>query len=484
MNESFNKFKKKMLLEAIIKSVATGLAVGIILFTVPYLIINIGKIELAKLNLLFLGICSISLAIIVFGILFLILYPRNLKVAKRLDKELNLKQKVQTMIEYENVDTPMTSLQREDTINTLSNISIKKFVMKFSVFFFVLVGFASLLGVTSIVMASIDDEIVDNSNDDEDKGPAYDLDNWTVRALLDLIEVVETSNINNELKTPVVNDLNSLLDSLETVEYQSEMKGLVENVINNSSIKLDLINSNNEVFTILRTSSSSVVKDFGTHINALNITNITNSIENLYVYLTGDSSTVLGALLEFDNDFRVLIKNSALDKEEALVSALYKLAEDLKKCENATDLNESIAAVINENKPLIINVVKQQAENKVIIEYVIEQLKIIFGLNESTNPDENDPNNNEQINPTEPPKISDEENGGGYGSGEVLFGSNDSMFDNEEGIVEYGKVIAKYYGDIVGKFEDGTLPEEYKEFFDKYFDILFGFIEDEESEGE
>lgn len=483
MNESFNKFKKKMLLEAIIKSVATGLAVGIILFTVPYLIINIGKIELAKINLLFLGIGSISLAIIVFGILFLILYPRNLKVAKRLDKELNLKQKVQTMIEYENVDTPMTSLQREDTINTLSNISIKKFVMKFSVFFFVLVGFASLLGVTSIVMASIDDEIVDNSNDDEDKGPAYDLDNWTVRALLDLIEVVETSNINNELKTPVVNDLNSLLDSLETVEYQSEMKGLVENVINNSSIKLDLINSNNEVFTILRTSTSDIVSGLGTHINALNVDNVNNSIENLYIYLTGDSETIIGALQEFDNDFRVLIKNSVLNKEEPLVKALYKFAEDLKQCENSANLYESIAAVIDTNKPVIIDIIRQQAENKVIIEYVIEQLEIIFGLKETENEDgTNSDTNNGQINPTEPPKISDDDNSGGYGTGEVLFGSDDVMFDIEEGVIKYGDVIAKYYGDLVGKFNDGTLPEEYKEFFDKYFNELFGFEENEETE--
>ena len=144
MNESFNKFKKKMLLEAIIKSASISLAVGIISFTVPYLIISIGKINVIKFFWLFLCLGAITLASIVFGILFLILFPRNLKVAKRLDKELDLKQKVQTMIEYENVDTPMTALQREDTINILSNISLKKFVMKFSVFFFIVFLLKSL----------------------------------------------------------------------------------------------------------------------------------------------------------------------------------------------------------------------------------------------------------------------------------------------------------------------------------------------------
>ena len=94
-----------------------------------------------------------------------------------------------------------------------------------------------------------------------------------------------------------------------------------------------------------------------------------------------------------------------------------------------------------------------------------------------------DADNNPTVNPVEPPKLNPDEVQGGYGSGEVLFGSDDNIFDIEEGIVKYGEVISKYYGDIVGKFNDGTLPEEYKEFFDKYYDLLFGF-EDETETGE
>ena len=44
MNESFNKFKKKILLEALIKSIVISLCVGIICFTVPYLIVTIKEI--------------------------------------------------------------------------------------------------------------------------------------------------------------------------------------------------------------------------------------------------------------------------------------------------------------------------------------------------------------------------------------------------------------------------------------------------------
>lgn len=480
MNESFNKFKKKILLEALIKSIVISLCVGIICFTVPYLIVTIKEITYEIKYLYYVIIGTVSLSLIIFGLLFLILYPRNLKVAKRLDKELNLKQKVQTMVEYENVDTPMTNLQREDTLNILGSISLKNFVMKFSVFFFILVGFASVLGVTSIVFAAIEDDKIEIPPVIE--VPNYDLDNWTVRMLLDLIEYVESSNIDNELKTPVVNDLNNLLDTLENVEYESDMKELVKKVIDDASLKLDLINTNNELFTVLRTSSSSVVKDLGLHINTLNVSNLTNSIENLYVYITGDSKTVLGAIQEFDNDFRVLLKNSTLNKEEKLFSALYKLGEDLKACENASNVNESVLDAINNNKTIIIDIVKKQSENKIVIEYVIKQLETIFGLNETNGPIEGDETgSNDNINNTEPPKINDDDQSGGYGSGDIDLGSDDLIFDIEEGIVKYGDVIAKYYGDIVGKFNDGTLPEEYKEFFDKYYDLLFGFEEETET---
>ena len=479
MNESFNKFKKKMLLEALIKSIAISLCVGIICLTVPYLIVTIGKITYNIYYSYYVIIGSVWLTLMTFGSLFLMLYPRKVKVAKRLDKQLDLKQKVQTMVEYENVDTPMTNLQREDTLSILSNISLKKFVMKFSVFFFVLLGFACALGVTSIVFASIDNSDIDNPPVVEE--PDYDLDNWTVRMLLDLIEYVESSNIDNELKTPVVDDLKNLLDTLETVEYESNMKEIVKKVIDDTSLRLDLINTNNELFSILRTSSSSVVKDLGTHINALNVSNLTKSIENLYVYITGDAATVLGAIQEFDNDFRVVLKNSTLNKEEALFSALYKLGEDLKACENASNVNESVLNAININKPFIIDIVKKQSENKIVIDYVIKQLETIFGLNEKEDSIDGDgTGNNDNINETEPPKINDEEHDGGYGTGDIDLGSDDLIFDFEKGIVKYGEVIAKYYGDIVGKFNDGTLPEEYKEFFDKYYDLLFGFEEETE----
>ena len=65
-------------------------------------------------------------------------------------------------------------------------------------------------------------------------------------------------------------------------------------------------------------------------------------------------------------------------------------------------------------------------------------------------------------------------NSGGLGSGDVLFGSDDAFFDPEKGIVEYGDVITIYYGEILGKLNEGTLDESLREYFEYYYDMLLG----------
>lgn len=474
--DNFNKFKNKMLIEAIIKSVVISCSIGIIGFAVPYLIFFFTKNEVTNTKLLIMLLSSITGALILCALLLLILYPTKIKVAKRLDKEFNLNQKVQTMIEFNDSDTLMSKIQREDTLNILGKTELKKLTMRFSVFFFVLIGLTIIL-TTGIVVAATYEVGDPGDGTGGYVEPPYNLDNWTTRALLDLIEVVESSNIDNELKQPVVTNLRTLLNELENVTLEIEMKALVLQVIADTTLRLDLVNSNNEVFTELKGSDAPIVRELVTQINALNVTNVNNCVENFYVYLCGDETTISQAIADLDVEFKSIINNSKLNKEEKLTKALFKFATDLSVAKTKEDVN----AAIKNNLDSIVDIVKIQTENKRIIEYTIEQLKVIFGLIEQDeNDDSIDNGNKPTINPIEPPKVNPGENQGGYGTGDVLFGSDDVIFDIEKGSVEYGEVIAKYYGQLVGMFNDGTIPEEYKELFEKYFDGLFGFYEDEE----
>jgi hypothetical protein len=470
---NFNKFKKKMLIEAIIKSVVISYSICAICFAVPYLIFYFAKIEFTKTIILLLS--CIGGATILCALCVLILYPTKIKAAKRLDKELNLNQKVQTMVEFSESDTDMAKIQREDTLNILGNTELKKFSMRFGVFFFVLLALMVVFTTSVVVTATIEEEDPSNGGGGYVE-PSYDLDDWTTRALLDLIEVVDKSSIDTELKTPVVQNLRTLLSKLEEVTLEVEMKSLVIQVIADTTLRLDLVNSNNEVFTELKGSDAPIVRELVTQINALNVTNVNNCIENFYVYLCGDEATISQAISDLDTGFKTLINGSKLNKDEKLTKALLKFANDLSKANG----KDGVRKAIDDNLDLIVDIIKVQTENNRIIDYTIEQLKIIFGLNENKD-DENSgsSDNKPTVNPVEPPKLNPGELQGGYGTGEVLFGSDDIIFDIEKGTVEYGEVIAKYYGQLVGMFNDGTIPEEYKELFDKYFDGLFGFYEEE-----
>ena len=89
MNESFNKFRKKILIESLIKSFIISISLAVITFSAPKLIVHFGKLNVGEFFVLWLILISVLVLLLSFGLSFLILFPRKLKTAKRLDKELN-----------------------------------------------------------------------------------------------------------------------------------------------------------------------------------------------------------------------------------------------------------------------------------------------------------------------------------------------------------------------------------------------------------
>lgn len=473
MSENFVKFKKKIFTEALIKSLGFSLSLGFITISLPLLYIKIKGLEFNTLYLILIGL---GVTLITFGGLFLILKPTNKKVAKRLDKELDLKQKVQTMIEFQNEDTFMAKLQRENTLDILSKFSIKSIAMKFSVFFIVLLAVSTSLCITAFAVPNVKDL---NPGPVGPVDPDYNLDSWTARAIKDLIDTVNESTIDQKLKTIYVSELENLLISLDLIDKESQMIGLVNTIISTLEFELDVVNTNNEIYNVLRTSDASTIVVLSTQIYLLNVETIETAIGSIAALINGSAD----AITELDDSFGQLLRFSNLDKNDPLYIELFELATNLNTCKDSDNIFESVRSVIETSTTEIMPIVKQQAENKEITDYVINGLKDIFGLNKKDEEGNQDSTGGDNT-PGEGEDEEDDKNqgdlGGGLGSGDILFGSDEEFFDPELGKVSYGDVITDYYGDIVGKFKDGTISEEYKEFFDKYFEMLFGTMEDKE----
>ena len=281
------------------------------------------------------------------------------------------------------------------------------------------------------------------------------------------------------LKTKYVSELENLIVSLALIDKESQMISLVNTIISTLELELDKVNTNNEIYNILKVSDASSIVVLSTQINLLNVENIETAIGSLAALINGSADVIK----ELDASFGQLLKNSNLDKNDSLYIELYELATELNACKDSNDVFYSVRTTIESSLEEIMPIIEQQAENKEITIYVINGLKDIFGLNEKDD-NNNQDGSNQDGTPGEGEDEEDDKNqgdlGGGLGTGDILFGSDEEFFDPELGKVTYGDVITEYYGEIIGKFNDGTLSEEYREFFDKYFEMLFGTMEDKE----
>lgn len=474
MKESFVKFKKKVLLEVLIKCIVSSLSLGLIAFSAPYIYIKVNKIEI---NILYLILVAVGLMLITFGIMFLILKPNDKKVAKILDKKLGLNEKVQTMIEYENQDGLIINLQRENTLSILSNTSIKKLTMKFSVFFFGLIIIAMSLCITAFALPSNNSNNIDG--DIEIIDPNYELDNWTIKALEDLIEFVDKSNINSGLKTNYIGYLKQLILELGESTKESEMKQEVLGVITLVKKDLDIVNTSNEIYTVLKEAQYSFILTIANQINKLDLEQLNHALDGFIIAINGTAT----AIPEVDDNFGQLLKKSNLDKQDEACIALMNLADSIVECISSSDVTEAVNEAVNKHKEPIISAFAKQRENSDVSYYVIDTLHEIFGIPKDTsvvNPDYNPGNGNQTNDDYGDDKLPEGDQTGGLGTGEVLFGSNDSFFDPEDGRVVYGEVLAKYQNDILGKLDEGIISEELKEYFEFYYDILIGTLDDEE----
>ncbi len=498
MQESYNKFKKRIILESLIKCIIIGFSIGLICFSASLIYIKVRGIEF---RIIYLVLASLILMLITTCLLFLILKPSEKKIAIRIDNDLNLKEKVQTMVEYKDKEGFMINIQREDTLRILSNTHISKLTLKLGVFLITLFAVSVVTCVTAIaVPANIDNTVctshVDNDNDgycdicneELNKDPDYTADNWTELMIKQLIERVKNATFNETLKSKYLILLEQLLVDIKAVDKESEMKKIVYALIAEVKLELDKVNTNNEIYSVLKESDTSIVVNIAESINYLNIENTEIYFGNFLTLISG----VGAAITELDNSFGQLLRSSKVDKEDELYIAIYNFATKLNECKElaanqdsySEEVNEAVKTVIKTYSSDIISVLNKQLQNKVVEQDIIKTLEDVFGVedldlnnNPGEDPDKDPSNPNQSGDDDKKPNTS---NQGGLGTGEVIFGSDETFFDPEKGMTEYGEVITDYYGDIFAKFNEGTLPEELKQYFEKYFDVLFGIDKEEE----
>ena len=152
MKGTFLKFKRRLNVIRISRSVLAGASVGLVLSGAWLILWKLAVIDFAPIISLYIGLGSFVLT---GGLALLLSDKSNKKLAEELDSQFGLKARAQTMIQYAGQEGDLVEMQRQDAERSLSKIPVKKYKFKgLWIYLLVLVLSAAVL-VTGFVISDV-----------------------------------------------------------------------------------------------------------------------------------------------------------------------------------------------------------------------------------------------------------------------------------------------------------------------------------------
>lgn len=466
MKNEFNRFKTKMQLEALIKTGIIGLSCSLAITSIIMLCLKLNAINL---NAGYYVLIAFGLFLVFGNIAFLILKPSDIYTAKRMDKQLGLKEKVHTMIEFQDSTEYLAEIQRNDAKQKIRDIPTKNFKMKIHYAFGIVAMVALVLCVCSIVIptAANDDPIIDE--------PPISEDSNVILQVRDVIRHInENSEIKQSTKETYIEGLNTLIEVLQRPNLsRTDEVSSVLIAIEYTKNSLALINTIDDISLVLSNSNLEDVHLMGLYMSGLDVSSVLNYLGSVQSSLRLTQLAQRRAkYVELDTELFSKIRNERLDETDEMVAAFSTLYTDL---EAAVSNRTEYATMINncfEVASISIQLaMEQQIANRSEATYIESSLRDIFDipLVDDTPDDDNEDISGGGIDP-EP----DDDNEGGGGSGDIIFGGDDIFYDPENGVVKYYEVIERYNSYIEGLVADGRISEELAIYYRTYFSLLYG----------
>ena len=463
MSKSFKKFKRRVRAQAISSALLWGLGAGLVSAAAVTLV---AKLAGGGVNTLYYAAFGGG-ALLVATVLYFLLMPSDRRLAKRLDKVYSLDEKVATMVELREDTGVFAALQREDADVRLGEkrtgeLKSKPLVAGLLVFF---IAVGSAVGAWVLPARA-----------DGGETPIDEFDKqWLITAIGELITTVENSYIDDTLKSEVLTELKSLLTFVEGSQLISEMKAEAIGTVIAINSSLNKANSAERLAVELEATADATLADLGKAMGDLSGTSSKKALEAL-------GSTIAGAG-KSDASFIADMINSCLERSGVRTDdSLYMLFKSLTATVK-NDYSEVEDEFESGAKTLSATVIVQNV-NRATMTIVINKLCSLFGITEDdirqvdpeADVDLRDPSEPEE-NPDDSEVEEPEGNmgSGGLGTGDVIYGSNDLVFDPYTGTYRpYGEIINDYFVKANEQITDGKTSEEISDAVEEYFDILFG----------
>lgn len=496
---NFEKFIKKMKRELWIKSLLCGLSLALL---VESLLIFLAKrIPFSLHWMIAISFYLFSSAGLTYLFKKKVFKLNEKKLANRLDQDISSQERVKTMVEFKEQDSPMIRLQREDTNALLEKVDAKQFKIRFSFSNFIL-GILSFIAFVAVLLvpskkiipiaepsssesasesdsssneSSSKNEETSNGGSEESTGQGNGDDNSdSLQDAFDDMkqEVNNNEGLDQEGKDDINNDLDNLEDQLnDSQDNAGEQIDQSKEDINN---KLDENITKDEIGEALQ--NQDTTQEIGENVQNGDTEGTSNSLDDLrdsLKDLTGED--LKNALEDIASDIDQALTESGVDANDPLYQAFDNLSNNLK--ENASNaIDEDIQNQIDQSF--------EQAKDE--INEALKDQNAIEDLKESLNQkldDLKDQLGNSGGEPSDTPSDPEDPNGSGQGgggdgadsgSGEIKYASDDLIYDPNTGnYVKYGDVMSYYYSLVLQGISEGDLPSDLESLINEYFSSLY-----------
>lgn len=499
MSAQFLKFKRKLLWIRLIKSILAGLSGGAATGGILYFL---ATFELLPMQPMLAWPIAGGVFLATAVLLFFLLHRTDAGIARRLDSEFGLHERVQTAVAYRDEQSAMYQMQREDAESAMESVSGKRLKFGKTWIFAVALFLSCIILVASLIFKPLPVPPPAENPEEDDVIP-YELSDIEEGAMLVLIEEVRNSQMESPYRENIVVALEDLLASLRVATVMDQRDEALALCIEKIYEETEKSSQAIKVIEALWYSGNDRVRKLAEAINFYEWSegdSLDERIEKFRIQLVplsaadeNTSTTVLlnetvellNAVIE---DITVSMTASGVKSTDPLVTAIYNLANNnnpkdvanygFKGCLSKTSVgylrlqSEWITPKLMVHKTVIGNVLEVHVANIGTGEGAMTRLAEIFGwtLPEFARPQlvEESPEEGEDA-PEEGGGVS-----GGIGGGTV-YGSDDLVLDPKtDTYVEYGTILNDYYALMFGKGESGVYTEEEKDLLEKYFQILYG----------
>ena len=237
------QYKRKLVLENIIKGSLWGLALGLVVSAI--LVMSFLLAKLTTWPYITIEVCGGVLAMLVTAVIYCVVKnPKEGDVAKRIDSTYDLKEKCATMVEFQGKSSFLIDRQREDAKVEVKKQNPKKMTVKLAVWTLP----AIVLGASLLTTSLFTNQIKEGFNTIVNPGNnGKDFNDRTDDIIKDIEDYISKSDASEEFKQELFAILEKLQADLENdtdiasrTEKVKDAQGQVDDALNRVNVKEEI----------------------------------------------------------------------------------------------------------------------------------------------------------------------------------------------------------------------------------------------------